>query len=83
MEDSTHMGGEWQQVRFSFGDNGPKVHRESMMTEREKPWGNPVKNQAPKESTLKTPGDFRKFTELMKKVVPKPSASHVRASDRS
>jgi len=61
------------------------------MTARSKPktWVNPVKNHPPKESTLKTPGDFREFTELMRKVVnkreePKSSASRVPgASDRS
>lgn len=49
-----------------------------------KPWVNPVKNHPPKESTLKTPGNFREFTELMKKVVNGKPASRVPdASDRS
>ena len=44
------------------------------MTERAKPktWVNPVKNQPPKAETLNTPGDFRAFTDLMKKIISKP-----------
>jgi hypothetical protein len=36
-----------------------------------KPWKNPVKNVPAKDSTMTTPGDFREFTELMKRVVQK------------
>ena len=36
-----------------------------------KPWKNPV-SHPPKQSTMDTPGDFGKFTELMKKVVSVP-----------
>ena len=48
-----------------------------------KKWIDPVKNQPPKESTLNTPGDFGKFTDLMRKIVnkkeenSKPSSSRV------
>jgi len=36
-----------------------------------KPWVDPAK-QLPKPETMNTPGDFGRFTELMKKVVEKP-----------
>lgn len=43
-------------------------------------WTNPVKNRAPKESTLDIKGDFGKFTELMRRIIrPTPSASRVPA----
>jgi len=48
-----------------------------------KPWKNPVKGVPAKESTMKTPGDFDAFTQLMKRVVekkPKASVSRVPAS---
>jgi hypothetical protein len=35
-----------------------------------KKWIDPVKNRPAKESTMETRGDFREFTELMKKLVP-------------
>ena len=37
-----------------------------------KKWIDPVKSHPAKESTLSTKGDFREFTELMKKIVAKP-----------
>lgn len=46
-----------------------------------KKWTDPVKNRPAKESTLSTRGDFREFTDLMRKVVnkreekPKPSSA--------
>ena len=36
-----------------------------------KSWKDPVKGQPAKQSTMNTPGDFGKFTELMKRVVPR------------
>jgi hypothetical protein len=36
-----------------------------------KPWKNPVDRPA-KQSTMDTPGDFGKFTDLMKRVVSVP-----------
>jgi hypothetical protein len=42
----------------------------------EKPWVDPAK-QPPKPETMNTPGDFGKFTDLMRKIVEKPkTASH-------
>jgi hypothetical protein len=39
-------------------------------------WRDPAK-LAPKQETMNTPGDFKVFTDLMRKVVEKPkSASH-------
>jgi hypothetical protein len=35
------------------------------------PWKDPVKGHPAKESTMNTEGDFGKFTELMKRVVPR------------
>lgn len=41
-----------------------------------KPWDDPVK-RPPKPETMNTPGDFERFTDLMKKIVKKPRpASH-------
>lgn len=40
--------------------------------QRKKPksaWKDPVKGIAPKESTMRTKGNFAQFTELMKRVV--------------
>lgn len=34
-------------------------------------WVDPVKNQPPKESTMSTRGNFREFTDLMRKIVNK------------
>jgi len=39
-----------------------------------KPWVDPAK-QPPKPETMNTPGDFGRFTDLMKKVVEKPKSS--------
>jgi hypothetical protein len=36
-----------------------------------KKWVDPVKNRPAKESTMNTRGDFREFTELMKRIVTK------------
>jgi hypothetical protein len=45
-----------------------------------KEWSDPAK-QAPKPETMNTPGDFGRFTDLMKKVVEKPkSVSRVPAA---
>jgi hypothetical protein len=44
-----------------------------------KTWVNPTK-QPPKEETMNTPGDFKAFTELMKKIVKKPSSRDPAAS---
>jgi hypothetical protein len=47
-----------------------------------KTWKNPVKDVPAKESTMKTPGNFDAFTQLMKRVVekkPKPSVSRASA----
>jgi hypothetical protein len=47
-----------------------------------KTWKNPVKGVPAKESTMKTPGNFDAFTQLMKRVVekkPKPSVSRASA----
>ncbi|HEV2710886.1 MAG TPA: hypothetical protein VGU67_11775 [Edaphobacter sp.] len=45
-----------------------------------KTWDNPAKH-APKTETMNTPGDFGRFTVLMKKIVKKPKpASHVPAA---
>jgi hypothetical protein len=63
-----------------------RLRYHTRMTARPKPktWVNPVKNHPPKAETLNTPGDFGKFTELMKKVVNgKPSSRVPGASDRS
>lgn len=32
-------------------------------------WIDPVKNRPPKESTMKTPGNFQKFTETMRTMI--------------
>ena len=51
-------------------------------------WIDPVKNQQPKDATLNIKGDFREFTNIMRKIVnkqeekPKP-ASASRDSDAS
>jgi hypothetical protein len=45
-----------------------------------KEWIDPAK-QAPKPETMNTPGDFGRFTDLMRKIVEKPKpASRVPAS---
>lgn len=45
-----------------------------------KTWDDPVKHP-PKTETMNTPGDFGRFTDLMKKIVKKPkSASHAPAA---
>jgi hypothetical protein len=36
-----------------------------------KPWIDPAK-QPPRPETMNTPGDFGRFTDLMKKIVEKP-----------
>jgi hypothetical protein len=36
-----------------------------------KPWIDPAK-QSPKPETMNTPGDFGRFTDLMRKIVEKP-----------
>jgi len=36
-----------------------------------KKWEDPVK-QSPKSETMNTPGDFERFTDLMRKIVLKP-----------
>jgi hypothetical protein len=36
-----------------------------------KKWEDPAK-QPPKPETMNTPGDFRKFTDLMRKIIEKP-----------
>jgi hypothetical protein len=36
-----------------------------------KPWIDPAK-QPPKPETMNTPGDFGRFTDLMRKIVEKP-----------
>jgi hypothetical protein len=41
-----------------------------------KPWTDPVKSRPAKESTLNTKGNFREFTDLMRKIVVKKPASH-------
>jgi hypothetical protein len=51
-----------------------------------KKWTDPVKNKPAKESTLDTKGDFRQFTELMRRIInkrkeePKASSSRVPAA---
>ncbi len=40
----------------------------------EKEWIDPAK-QAPKPEVMNTPGDFGQFTDLMRKIVEKPSVS--------
>lgn len=53
-----------------------------MSTLTNRSWKNPVKGIPAKESTMNVSGDFRKFTNLMKRVVNPPvkpkesSASH-------
>jgi hypothetical protein len=42
-----------------------------IMGAMKEPWQNPVDRPA-KQSTLDTPGDFGKFTDLMRKVVSSP-----------
>jgi hypothetical protein len=37
-------------------------------------WKNPAK-ESPKPETMNTPGDFRVFTDVMKKIVRKPKPS--------
>jgi len=39
-----------------------------------KPWRDPAK-QPPKSETMNTPGDFRVFTDLMRKIVKKPKSA--------
>jgi len=41
-----------------------------------KVWIDPAK-QPPKPETMNTPGDFGRFTELMKKVVEKPKPQRI------
>jgi hypothetical protein len=41
------------------------------MANIDRKWEDPAKH-APKPETMKTPGDFGRFTELMKKIVQKP-----------
>jgi hypothetical protein len=38
---------------------------------KNKSWKDPVKGHPAKESTMNVQGDFGKFTELMKRVVPR------------
>lgn len=57
---------------FSIGPIYAKEYTVSM----KKPWDDPVKHP-PKPETMNTPGDFERFTDLMRKIVSKPKpASH-------
>jgi hypothetical protein len=47
-----------------------------------KPWQNPVSRPA-KQSTLDTPGNFRQFTDLMRKVVSAPRQQEKKQSSSS
>jgi len=57
-------------VRYHCGMK-PVSPRAPKQSSRGKRWADPVKDHAPKDSTLSTSGDFQQFAQIMRKIVNK------------